>query len=129
MESLDLKNGDEKPVKHRLSGLRPPWQKGQPSPNPAGRPKGSRSKLAEDFVADFYDAWKRKGRTALDQMAEEDPSGFVRAAVQLMPRQVEADINIRPYLVVPHKAPADALNGDDSKLIDLCPETGPEDLT
>jgi hypothetical protein len=37
--------------------------------NPAGRPKGSRNKLAEDFVADAYQKWQQHGPKALETMA------------------------------------------------------------
>ena len=53
-----------------------------------GRPLGSRNKLTEDFVADFHDAWLESGPAALRHMVKNDPSAFVRAAVQLMPKDV-----------------------------------------
>ncbi|WP_458193262.1 DUF5681 domain-containing protein [Bradyrhizobium sp. UFLA05-153] len=33
--------------------MAPPWPPGQ-SGNPAGRPRGSRSKLSESFLSDFH---------------------------------------------------------------------------
>jgi hypothetical protein len=30
-------------ISPRTAGLKPPWEKGQPSPNPAGRPRGSQN--------------------------------------------------------------------------------------
>ena len=53
-----------------------------------GRPLGSRNKLVEDFLADFHDAWRSGGKNALKHMAEKEPSAFVRAGVQLMPKDV-----------------------------------------
>ncbi len=41
-----------------------PWKPGQ-SGNPAGRPKGIRNKLAEDFLGDLQAAWKKRGKDAL----------------------------------------------------------------
>lgn len=61
--------------------------------NPNGRPKGSRNKLSEDFLKDFHDAWQEHGKNSLKQMATDKPAEFVKAAVQLMPRDlhVKAD--------------------------------------
>jgi hypothetical protein len=38
--------------------------------NPAGRPKGSRNKLGEDFVADLYADWQLHGRKVMRPLTE-----------------------------------------------------------
>ena len=66
------------------------------SGNPKGRPRGSRSKLAEDFFRDLCDAWTAFGKPALMAAAWTNPTDFVRVVAQLMPKDVEVTAtNIR----------------------------------
>ena len=55
---MDTHDAESTPQKHR--GLREPWKPGE-SGNPAGRPKGSRNKLSEEFVAEIYADWCEHG--------------------------------------------------------------------
>lgn len=81
---------DAVPAPEKQRGI--PWKPGQ-SGNPKGREKGNRNKLSEDFIGDFHEAWKEYGPDALVQMATEDASGFVKAAVALMPKEFKLDVN------------------------------------
>jgi Family of unknown function (DUF5681) len=65
-----------------------PWlfKPGQ-SGNPAGRPKGSRNKLAEDFLADAYAQWQKHGSTALEAMATTEPAKFCQMVANLLPKE------------------------------------------
>jgi hypothetical protein len=65
--------------KGRNGNLRtaPSWQPGQ-SGNPAGRQRGSRNKMSENFLRDLHATWERHGALALERCAIDDPSGFVR---------------------------------------------------
>ncbi|MGC1996266.1 MAG: DUF5681 domain-containing protein [Pseudolabrys sp.] len=65
------------------------FKRGQ-SGNPKGRPKGSRNKLSEQFVADLHAAWQLFGRPALMTTALTEPSVFVRVVASLMPKELEA---------------------------------------
>lgn len=68
--------------------------------NPAGRPPGAKNKLTEDFITDFHECWKAHGPEALKTMATEEPGAFVRAAVQLMPKDVLLDARGAGLVVV-----------------------------
>jgi uncharacterized protein DUF5681 len=78
-------------MKH--AGLRPEWKPGE-SGNPAGRPKGSRSKLSEAFLTDFLGAWEKFGAAALETAATQFPTIFVRVTASLLPRpfKIENDL-------------------------------------
>lgn len=71
-----------------------PFRPGQ-SGNPAGRPKGARSKLQEDFLRDVLAAWEERGPAAIDGMISEKPHEFVKMVAGLMPK--EATLNIHDH--------------------------------
>jgi Family of unknown function (DUF5681) len=58
------------------------------SGNPAGRPKGSRNKLAEDFLADAYQQWQQHGPKALETMATSEPAKFCQMVASLLPKEM-----------------------------------------
>jgi hypothetical protein len=60
------------------------WRPGQ-SGNPAGRPKGSAHKLAEDFKADLLAEWKRRGPAVLKALK---PHQLARLALDALPREL-----------------------------------------
>ena len=98
----DADNGGvSAPTVHRnTAGLKPAWAPGQ-SGNPNGRPKGSRNKLAEDFVAALYEDFtkaveeggKSQGMAAVAHVRENDPSTYVRVIAGLMPRDVTLKVD------------------------------------
>jgi hypothetical protein len=69
-----------------------PFLPGQ-SGNPRGRPRGSRHKLSERFLAELCESWEMHGRDALDRAREKDPVGYIRVIVSLVPRQREEVLN------------------------------------
>jgi len=58
------------------------------SGNPAGRPKGSRNKLAEDFLSDAYQQWQQHGPKALETMATSEPAKFCQMVASLLPKEM-----------------------------------------
>jgi hypothetical protein len=54
-----------------------------------GRPKGSRNKLSEDFISDYYQVWQERGIEALREMPYKD---FVKVGAYLIPKEVSAEV-------------------------------------
>lgn len=65
-----------------------PFQPGNP-----GRPKGSKNKLAEDFVADVHAAWQEHGKQAITDMIADKPGDFVKTVASLIPKETTLNIN------------------------------------
>lgn len=67
-----------------------PWAPGQ-SGNPAGRPKGSRNKLAEAFTSDLLEHWQTDGPEAIRRVAAEDPATYLRVIASVVPKEFKIE--------------------------------------
>lgn len=84
-------SGDDTPTKRPKSkNLCPPWKPGQ-SGNPAGRPKGARSKLSEDFFAMLAADFAKHGKGAIETMRAERPQEYVKAIASLQTKEVSGE--------------------------------------
>jgi Family of unknown function (DUF5681) len=63
------------------------------SGNPRGRPRGSRHKISEAFIADLLADYEKHGRQTLDRMRKEDPTAYIRMIASLVPKQIEKASN------------------------------------
>lgn len=64
------------------------WQPGV-SANPAGRPKGSRSKLQEIVLKALHEDFAEHGIEAIRRVRERKPEAYLMACVSLLPKQKE----------------------------------------
>lgn len=71
-------------VRWPRSNLAPQFKPGHPGG--PGRPKGSRNKLTEAFIADVFEKWERSGGASLDVI---EPVDLVRVVASLVPKQTE----------------------------------------
>jgi hypothetical protein len=73
------------------------------SGNPAGRPKGTRHRLSDSFLTAFCADFDEHGEAVIEKVRTEDPAAYLKAAVALMPKQVE--IESRRFVArIPEKA-------------------------
>lgn len=56
--------------------------------NAAGRPKGSRNKLAEAFVSDLLSDWEDNGTQAIKDMREKSPTDYCKVVAAVIPKEV-----------------------------------------
>lgn len=58
-----------------------------------GRPKGSRNKLCEDFIADLQKFWEEGGAKVIQDVAETRPHELLKAVASLCPKDVTVKVD------------------------------------
>tara|TARA_R110002020_G_scaffold71096_6_gene184048 strand:- start:176 stop:574 length:399 start_codon:yes stop_codon:yes gene_type:complete len=71
-----------------------PPKEHQFKPGNKGRPKGSRNKLGEAFVADMLADWEKHGAKTIQKVREERPADYVKVVASILPKDV--NVNVRP---------------------------------
>jgi hypothetical protein len=56
-----------------------------------GRPKGSRTKLAEDVITDVLESWRQNGPVVLERLACLDPGKYADFIAKVLPREVKVE--------------------------------------
>ena len=64
-----------------------------------GRKRGSRNRLAEQFISDLHNEWQKSGASALERVAAEDPVAFVRVVGAILPKDIDATLEVDVALV------------------------------
>jgi hypothetical protein len=59
-----------------------------------GRPKGSRNRHSEFFLAAFADDFAKHGAAVIAMVREEQPATYLRIACDLLPKTAEIDIDV-----------------------------------
>jgi hypothetical protein len=77
----------------KLSNLKPFKAGSEWTGNAAGRPKGSRHKLTENFLQVLADDFEQHGTAAIVKVREEDPAKYLTVVAQLVPK--ETDVNLK----------------------------------
>jgi len=70
--------------------LSPKWKPGQ-SGNPAGKPKGSRTKLSEAFLRDLHADWLENGVNVIERVRGEKPDVYLRVVASMLPQKLEIE--------------------------------------
>lgn len=63
------------------------------SGNPKGRPKGSRNKLGEEFLADMLEDWREHGKATIKTMRDERPHEYVKVVASIVPRELHVKVS------------------------------------
>jgi len=66
-----------------------PFVKGQPSPNPAGRPAGSRNKISSEFIEAMASDFAKHGPAVIADVRENSPRDYLKLVADLVPREFD----------------------------------------
>lgn len=85
-ESAAMSDESENTPPKRIIGR--PFQPGNP-----GRPKGSKNKLADAFVADLHDDWLEHGPAVIAQVRAEKPDQYMKVIASIIPKDHNVTVN------------------------------------
>lgn len=74
-------------VSYKVGYCRPPLEH-QFKPGHTGRPRGSRNKIGERFIAAMCADFEEHGQSVIERVREEDPAVYLRVVAGLVPAHV-----------------------------------------
>lgn len=85
-----MKTGPENagPIKDELGRFLPGV-----SGNPAGKPKGARTKLGEQFLSALQEDFQAHGVEAIQAVRQERPQDYLKVIASLMPKDLNLNVN------------------------------------
>lgn len=63
------------------------------SGNPAGRPKGARNKLGEEFLQDMLSDWEENGKVVIEAVRVEKPDQYLKVVASILPKELNVKVN------------------------------------
>lgn len=63
------------------------------SGNPAGKPKGARTKLGEQFLSALQEDFQAHGVEAIQTVRQERPQDYLKVIASLMPKDLNLNVN------------------------------------
>ena len=112
------------------TGKRQPPEGRRFEPGNPGRPKGSRNKLGEDFIAALHDDFEQHGIAAIQAVRKDKPDAYIKVIASILPKELKVttendltddqlierirqlDSAIRPFLAL--EGEVEAFGGDGS---------------
>lgn len=76
------------PEKDTATGRFQPGNNGGP-----GRPKGSRNKLGETFLADMLADWEEHGPETIQMVRIERPDAYLKVVASILPKELNVNVN------------------------------------
>jgi hypothetical protein len=87
---MTANNGTNTHKTARKQPIGRPFQPGQ-SGNPAGRPKGARSKLSESFLKALADDFDSNGIEVIEKVRSDRPHEYLKIVAAVLPRQMQLE--------------------------------------
>lgn len=69
-----------------------PFKPGQVA-NPAGRPKGSRNKLGEDFLKALQEDFTKHGVKTIETVRKDDPVQYIKTIASILPKEMNLKVD------------------------------------
>lgn len=63
------------------------------SGNPAGRPKGARVRLGEQFLGDLLEDWEANGKLAIAEMRDKNPTDYCKVVAATLPKELNVKVS------------------------------------